>query len=223
MFYLHYAKIKIPVLHRGESCWLLQLEMILKNSFIMVQLNKLEFGGTIFYMSIKLIKGSCEYKTQIIDMLEEWTDYNRKNETNRSPWVIFKNNYDDFDYYLNNLETSEPKDGLVPDSTFFCLDEERNIIVGAVNIRHYLNEYLLAHGGHIGDGIRPSERRKGYATQMVGLALEECKKIGIKKVLMICDKDNIGSAKSIIKNGGILENERMENGRIEQRYWIDLA
>lgn len=173
-------------------------------------------------MSIKLIKGSYEYKAQIIDMLEEWIDYNSKNETNRSPWVIFKNSYDDFDYYLNNLETSEPKDGLVPDSTFFCLDEERNIIVGAVNIRHYLNDYLLAYGGHIGDGIRPSERRKGYATQMIQLALEECKILGIKKVLMVCDKDNIASAKSIIKNGGILENEVIENGVIEQRYWIEL-
>lgn len=120
------------------------------------------------------------------------------------------------------METSEPESGLVPDSTFFCLDEERNIIVGAVNIRHYLNEYLLAHGGHIGDGIRPSERRKGYATQMVGLALEECKRLGIKKVLMVCDKDNIGSAKSIIKNGGILENEQKEDGKVEQRYWINL-
>ena len=173
-------------------------------------------------MSIKLIKGSYEYKAQIIDMLKEWIDYNNKNETYRSPWVIFKNSYDDFDYYLNNLETSEPKDGLVPDSTFFCLDEERNIIVGAVNIRHYLNDYLLAHGGHIGDGIRPSERRKGYATQMIQLALEECKILGINKVLMVCDKDNIASAKSIIKNGGILENEVIENGVIEQRYWIEL-
>ena len=181
----------------------------------------IELGRNI-YMSIKLIKGSYEYKAQIIDMLEEWIDYNNKNETNRSPWVIFKNSYDDFDYYLNNLETSEPKDGLVPDSTFFCLDEERNIIVGAVNIRHYLNDYLLAHGGHIGDGIRPSERRKGYATQMIQLALEECKILGINKVLMVCDKDNIASAKSIIKNGGILENEVIENGVIEQRYWIEL-
>ena len=71
-------------------------------------------------------------------------------------------------------------------------------------------------------GTHPSERRKGYATQMLGLALEECRKIGIKKVLMVCDKDNIGSAKSIIRNGGILENEVIENGKIKQRYWIDL-
>lgn len=174
-------------------------------------------------MELKLIKGSYEYKEQIIDMLKEWKEYNDTHDTNRSPWAIFKNSFDDFDDYLSNLDTDKPKDGLVPDSTFFCIDEQRNIIVGAVNIRHYLNEYLLLHGGHIGDGIRPSERRKGYATQMIGLALDECKKFGIKKVLMVCDKDNIGSAKSIIKNGGILENELNENGKIEQRYWIDLS
>ena len=62
-------------------------------------------------------------------------------------------------------------------------------------------------GGHIGDGIRPSERRKGYATAMIGLALEECRKLGINKVLMTCDKTNIGSAKSIMNNGGVLESE----------------
>lgn len=171
---------------------------------------------------LKLMKGSWEYKEQIIDMLKEWREYNDIHKGNRSPGIIFKNDCEDFDYYLSNLENSEPKEGLVPDSTFFCLDEERNRMVGAVNIRHYLNEHLLAYGGHIGDGIRPSERRKGYATQMIGLALEECRKMGIKKVLMVCDRDNIGSAKSIMKNGGILENELLEGDKIVQRYWIDL-
>ena len=71
-------------------------------------------------------------------------------------------------------------------------------------IRHKLNESLLKNGGHIGDGVRPSERRKGYATEMIRLALEECKKIGIDRVLMVCYKDNIGSRKSIINNGGVL-------------------
>lgn len=174
-------------------------------------------------MVLKLIKGSHEYKEQIIDMLKEWKEYNDTHDINHSPRAIFKNSFEDFDYYLSNLDKDKPKDGYVPSSTFFCIDEQRNIIVGAVNIRHYLNEHLLLYGGHIGDGIRPSERRKGYATQMIGLALEECKKIGIKKVLMVCDRDNIGSAKSIIKNGGILENELNDNGKIKQRYWIDLS
>ena len=94
--------------------------------------------------------------------------------------------------------------------------------MGAVNIRHYLNDTLLKAGGHIGYGIRPSERRKGYATAMIALALDECRKLGINKVLICCNKENIGSAKSIINNGGILENEIEEDGHIIQRYWIQL-
>ena len=96
-------------------------------------------------------------------------------------------------------------------------------MVGAVNIRHRLNETLLRNGGHIGDGVRPSERKKGIATKMIALALEKCKELGIKKVIMVCDKDNIGSAKSIINNGGVLENEIEADGVINQRYWIDIT
>ena len=174
-------------------------------------------------MNVKLIKLTKEYYSQLSEMIEEWRLDQEINHTNHSPWAIFKNDYHDFDYYLDNLEINEPKDGKVPDSVFFLLDIERNILLGAVNIRHYLNDYLSQFGGHIGDGIRPSERRKGYATEMIRLALIECKKLEIDKVLMVCDKSNIGSAKSIIKNGGILENEFVdEDGEINQRYWIDL-
>ena len=175
-------------------------------------------------MNVKLIKLTKEYYLQLSEMIDEWKLDQEMNHTNHSPWAIFKNDYHDFDYYLEHLEMKEAKDGKVPDSVFFLLDEERNILLGAVNIRHYLNDYLLQYGGHIGDGIRPSERRKGYATEMIRLALLECKKLGIDKVLMVCDKSNIGSAKSIIKNGGILENEFVdEDGEINQRYWIELA
>jgi len=171
---------------------------------------------------MKLIKLTKDYYTQLSEMIDEWKADIELNNGNNSPWVIFKNDYHDFDYYLQNLETSEPKDGIVPDSTFFLYDETRDKLIGAVNIRHYLNDYLLKFGGHIGDGIRPSERRKGYATLMIKLALEECKKVGIDRVLMTCDSDNIGSAKSIMNNGGVLENELMnEEGNIEQRYWIE--
>lgn len=173
-------------------------------------------------MNLKLIKGDISYKNEIIEMLEEWISYNNTHEDNGSPYAIFKNDYKDFEYYLANLESLNPKNGYAPDSTFFCLDLDRNKIVGAVNIRHCLNERLLLNGGHIGDGVRPSERRKGIATKMIGLALEECKKLGIKRVLMICDKSNIGSRKSIIYNGGILENEIEVDGKINQRFWIDL-
>lgn len=173
-------------------------------------------------MNLELVKGSLKYKTQITEMLEEWTAYNDSHDANTSPWSIFKNDVHAFDFYLEHLEVAEPGDGLVPDSTYFCLDQDRGRLVGAVNIRHSLNEYLLAYGGHIGDGIRPSERRKGYGTEMMGLALEECRKLGIGKVLIVCSRDNIGSAKTIIKNGGILENEVETGGLVMQRYWIAL-
>ena len=172
---------------------------------------------------MKLIKLTKDYYNQLSEMIDEWKKDIEINNGNHSPYAIFKNDYHDFDYYLDNLELKEAKDGLVPDSTFFLYDEQKDKLIGAVNIRHYLNDYLLKEGGHIGDGIRPSERRKGYATLMIKLALKECKKLGINKVLMVCDKDNIGSAKSIINNGGVLENEFVNSeGVIEQRYWIDI-
>lgn len=174
-------------------------------------------------MNVRLIKLTKEYYDQLADMINEWKLDQEVNHTNHSPWAIFKNDYHNFDYYLENLELKEPKDGKVPDSVFFLLDVDRNILQGAVNIRHYLNENLLQYAGHIGDGIRPSELRKGYATEMIRLALIECKKLGISKVLMVCDKSNIASAKSIIKNGGILENEFLdEDGEVQQRFWINL-
>ena len=158
-------------------------------------------------MSIKLVKASNEYQDLIVDMLKEWIDYNNNHsEANTSPASILKN----------------PKPGLVEDSTFFALDVERNKMVGAVNIRHELNDYLLNYGGHIGDGVRPSERRKGYATKIIGLALKECQKLNIDKVLLVCDKDNIGSAKSIKNNGAILENEIVKDSKTIQRYWIEI-
>lgn len=173
-------------------------------------------------MSMKLVKLSKEYEGQLHEMLEEWIKFNKENPTaNHSPWAIFKNDHRNFDYYLENLELKEETNGKVPDSTYFLLDEERNIFVGAANIRHKLNEGLLATGGHIGDGIRPSERGKGYGTLIIKLAVEECKKLGIDKVLVTCDKSNIGSAKCIINNGGILENEVLdEDNVLTQRYWI---
>ena len=174
-------------------------------------------------MNIELVRLTHEYKQQLIEMLEEWKEDIAVHHTNMSPWKIWANDFHDFDYYVNHLDTTEEtKNGWVPDTTLFCLDKDRNIFVGAVNIRHYLNDSLLKTGGHIGDGVRPSERRKGYATAMIALALEECKKLGIHKVLMCCDKENVALAKSIIHNGGVLENEVEEKGHLEQRYWIQL-
>ena len=174
-------------------------------------------------MNVSLIKLTKKYEKQLGEMIDEWKEDQELNHTNSSPWAIFKNDYHDFDYYLEHLEIKTETNGRVPDSVFFLLDNDRDRLLGAVNIRHYLSDALLKEGGHIGDGIRPSERRRGYGTEIVRLALIECLKLGITRVLMTCDKDNVASAKTIIKNGGVLENEFVNSeGNVEQRYWITL-
>ena len=170
-------------------------------------------------MNIKLVKLSKKYTYQLNEMLDEWTSFKNDNPYNLTPWSIFKNDYHDFDIYLNNLEVKND-DTLVPDSTFFCLDLDLNVFVGAVNIRHYLNDYLFNYGGHIGDGIRPSKRNMGYGSKMIALALDECRKLKTDKVLMVCNKNNIASRKTILKNGGVLDNEVELDNDIFERYWI---
>jgi predicted acetyltransferase len=131
----------------------------------------------------------------------------------------------DYDAWLNNTYKNQSKETCssqwVPAHTYFLVSEDKRII-GAINIRHSLNDYLLNYGGHIGYGIRPSERRKGYASLMLSLALPIAKELGIDRALVTCDKKNIGSARTILINGGILENEVVEDDELTQRYWIEL-
>ena len=94
-------------------------------------------------MKLKLVKASQEYRQEITDMLDEWHATGEK----IVPYAIRRLDYHDFEFYCDYLEC-KGGNGWVPDSTFFCLDEERGIMVGAVNIRHYLNDALLLNGGH---------------------------------------------------------------------------
>jgi predicted acetyltransferase len=108
-------------------------------------------------------------------------------------------------------------EGFVPGASRWVAEDGR--LVGFVSIRHELNNNLREVGGHIGYAIRPSERRKGYATAATALALEECRRRGIDRVLVTCDVDNVASATVIERNGGVLEDVR----GVKRRYWIDLA
>jgi len=122
----------------------------------------------------------------------------------------------------DNSKEDSVREDRVPATAYMAISNDDGRLIGMIDIRHSLNDYLFNFGGHIGYSIRKSERRKGYATEMLRLALIECVKLNIRNVLITCDKYNVASAKTIIKNGGILENEVPEGNEITQRYWIAL-
>lgn len=138
------------------------------------------------------------------------------------------NEYDDFDAWLANVRRySSPETtpaGKVPSTQYLALDENEHL-VGMVNLRHCLNDYLLEFGGHIGYSVRPADRKNGYAIQMLKLALGEAKALGIDRVRIACDRYNIASAKTIQANGGVLDGERYDpqDSTLTQRYWIQNA
>lgn len=114
-------------------------------------------------------------------------------------------------------------DGWVPASTFYMV-RKNGKIVGKSSLRHELNDHLRKIGGHIGYYIRAGHRGKGYGTVILKLTLEKAKAIGLEKVLVTCDDDNIASAKSIEKNGGVLQDTYRNDDMLVavRRYWITL-
>lgn len=169
----------------------------------------------------KLVKPSIEYKKEAEEYIEEFKKYNSKiSGTGR---LDDFDNYEEWLQFLDEMEKST--DELKPArSTYFFVEENSKRIVGMANIRHKLNEVLINEYGSIGYSIRPTERRKGYGKLILKLALNECKKYGLEKVLLVCAFDNIGSEKVILSNGGVFENckDTKCEGKNTKRFWIVL-
>ena len=129
--------------------------------------------------------------------------------------------------WLTHLSQNESEEtvqaGLVPSSTYLALDHKTGRLVGMIDIRHRLNDHLLFTGGHIGYSVRKSERRKGYATQMLRQGLTICRdELHLSCCLVTCNSENIASSRTIEANGGVLENIVADGGRMVKRYWIAL-
>lgn len=108
----------------------------------------------------------------------------------------------------------------MPATLWWIVDDARsNEVVGSIHLRHELNGLLLAEGGHIGYGVRPSARRQGVASAALSLALDRARTMGLERVLLVRDADNLASRKTITGTGGVLENAP---GNI-RRYWVHLA
>ena len=170
---------------------------------------------------IILVKPNLSYADEIIKYKEE--SLKESSLINGSAGL---NRFSSIEDWLEELKKRSSEatvpEGLVPSSTYLGVREKDNYIVGMIDIRHYLNEYLTQVGGHIGYGVRKTERNKGYAKQMLKLALEKCKELKIKKVLITCDEDNIASEKVILSANAKLEDIRNVDGENKKRFWIDL-
>lgn len=138
----------------------------------------------------------------------------------------YKSELEDFSGYLERVSKSARNEDLpperVPANEFWLLSINR--VIGRSKLRHWLNPALELEGGHIGYDIRPLERRKGYGTLILKLTLEKAKSLGLRRVLLICDEDNVGSAKVIENNGGVLSGRAVsdKSGKPILRYWIEL-
>jgi predicted acetyltransferase len=163
---------------------------------------------------MRLILPSIKYKKEYLKALKEGLK-----ETQETRLDQPKKNQSFNDFIKTLREKSQGinlPQGYVPATTLWLID--KNKFIGKVSIRHKLNKKLLNHGGHIGYYVRPSKRRMGYGSKILKLSLKKASKIGISKVLLTCDQDNLASKKIIEKNQGILKKE--VSG--ECHYWINL-
>ena len=167
-------------------------------------------------------------KFPTIEDKQEWIDYVKetKEENPDATPGGYKDNtiYEEWLKKIINQHNNIDLDrGQVPSSFYFLMNENR--ILGSISIRHNLDDEMLKKfGGHIGYNIRPSERKKGYATLMLHLSLEKCLELGIEDIMIICKEDNIGSSKTIENNYGVL-NEIIfipEENCNFKKYWINV-
>ncbi|MDR3644341.1 MAG: GNAT family N-acetyltransferase [Clostridia bacterium] len=170
---------------------------------------------------VKLVLPCGEYRTQFAQMLAEFTS--RHEEPLPAAVRLGDGNFDEMLRLAHrHAQGRELPEGWVPDTLWWLVRKSDNRLLGAIDIRHRLNGFLRDYGGHIGYGIRPSERRKGYATAMLALALEKCREMGMESVLILCNTSNIASLATMKRNGAVLESEGAHDGVPIQRYRIAL-
>ncbi len=164
-------------------------------------------------MSFKLVHPSINHKKQFEEMMDEWEAFGGR----INPGAIRRYSHQQgepvsYEKWLSWVENDKKIQEL-----FFFMDDEK--ILGAISIRLYKDIGLEGHSGY---GIRPSEREKGYAVQMLSIALPFMRNYGFCPIIITCDKNNIGSAKTILHNGGVLKGEEIdvETGETVQIYHL---
>jgi len=175
---------------------------------------------TKFYLEEPTLKR----KEQSREYIEEHFEYN----SNINGSGGLDKGYQEYEQWLKSNELKKNQEtcpeNRCPGYTYFLMREEDDKIVGMINIRYNLNAAMLEHGGHIGYGIRPTERNKGYNKINLYLGLLKCREIGLDNVLLTASDNNPASYKTILSLGGALENKILDDEEdvMMGRYWIDV-
>jgi predicted acetyltransferase len=165
-----------------------------------------KYRKTARKVEIELVTPKKEHEAIVSDFIKEHVE-NNEFEIHGGALVEKL----DYGVWLEQLAKNSDKSTVNRDwvvaSTFLAMRKSDRKLIGMIDIRHELNDFLQSYGGHIGLGIRPSERGKGYASKITMEGLDFCKKIGLQKVMLACYKDNLASRKTIEKCGGKFEKE----------------
>ena len=170
-----------------------------------------------------LIKPTIEYGNQIMEYRQEFLDAEDSMD-GCEPLQRLENPEEYINTCTDYEDPQTVPSHLVPATQFLLIRNSDNKLVGMIQVRHDFNDYLEKYAGHIGYSVRPSERRKGYAKEMLKMTLPFCRKIGLDRVLITCTDCNVGSEKTILANGGIYESTVYEPAgkKYLKRFWIEL-
>ena len=158
---------------------------------------------------MRLVFPNIAYRDKATEYIEEFYEYGSEiNGTGGLDRFLRESSYEAWlEKLVRDMDIANVPENRVPGLTYFYVREADDRIVGMINIRLALNAFLRNEGGHIGYSVRPTERRRHYGTEMLKAALKVCDVIGIREVLVACDKENAASA-GVIKNcGGVLRRE----------------
>ncbi len=158
---------------------------------------------------MRFVFPTIDYKDKAIEYINEFYEYDSEiNGSGSLDRFLKESTYEKWlEKLVYAMDIANMQENKVPDLTYFYVRESDDRIVGMINIRLALNDFLRKEGGHIGYAVRPTERRKGFGTDMLAEGIKVCERIGIHEVLVSCDKENIASS-GVIKNcGGVLKDE----------------